>query len=497
MRNTKLIVAVFSAVLALSASAASMLNSYRFGSFPLNLGAETWLRADSLALADGDAVDSWADAASMGLVFRSSGTARPTFQTSEVNGRSVLRFDGSDDYMQTTVPTPSWEVPGGFTCTGVAAAPDGSLYVGDFDTGDIVRMHRDGRFIERIDTAIPVNAIQGVAYDTSDGTLWACDVVNSQLHHLNADGSSINTYSVGYIINGVAYDANDDSLWTLQQGSNSIRKYDAATVTLQTTLTASLSNPDGIVVESATRLLVTQDGASFNASAILRINNSTGATVNTISVAALDNIEHLAINPVDGYIYLAVDDLYHSSLAQGNRVYRLDAAGAYMGALRNVAGVTMVCVRKCLVNPTANRTLALWSVGTDAATARASLLVGLTSGKPVLGGRRLDADTLATVTAAAGVSTSAFEIQTSVIDYANSNATLYINGAADGSTTSFLTDGNTSNTAALAMRIASGNLTTFANVDIAEVIVIPRVLTVDELAYLHRELGAYYGITVP
>jgi hypothetical protein len=56
-----------------------------------------WLKADALALDDGDPVTSWTDSSGSGnhLVQAVEGL-QPTFQSSEINGLPVVRFDGGD-----------------------------------------------------------------------------------------------------------------------------------------------------------------------------------------------------------------------------------------------------------------------------------------------------------------------------------------------------------------------------------------------------------------
>lgn len=59
-----------------------------------------WLKADSLSLSDGDPVSTWSDSSGNGNDATSSSTARPTYKTNILNGLPILRFDGSNDYIQ-------------------------------------------------------------------------------------------------------------------------------------------------------------------------------------------------------------------------------------------------------------------------------------------------------------------------------------------------------------------------------------------------------------
>lgn len=67
---------------------------------PRNLGASlgVWLNADALALADAAAVASFTDSSGNGRHAANATEAeQPTFQTNELNGLPVVRFDGVDD----------------------------------------------------------------------------------------------------------------------------------------------------------------------------------------------------------------------------------------------------------------------------------------------------------------------------------------------------------------------------------------------------------------
>ena len=54
-----------------------------------------WYKADSLSLNDGDPISTLTDSASGAYSLTASSTARPTFQTNELNGLPVMEFSGS------------------------------------------------------------------------------------------------------------------------------------------------------------------------------------------------------------------------------------------------------------------------------------------------------------------------------------------------------------------------------------------------------------------
>lgn len=55
--------------------------------------------ADDISGADGDPLDTWPDSGGGGRNLEQVFTARPTLQTSEVNGHKAVQFDGSNDEM--------------------------------------------------------------------------------------------------------------------------------------------------------------------------------------------------------------------------------------------------------------------------------------------------------------------------------------------------------------------------------------------------------------
>lgn len=63
-------------------------------------GLALWLKADSLGLADGAAVAAWPDSSGTGNdATQATGALQPILKRGIINGRSVVRFDGANDYM--------------------------------------------------------------------------------------------------------------------------------------------------------------------------------------------------------------------------------------------------------------------------------------------------------------------------------------------------------------------------------------------------------------
>lgn len=66
-------------------------------------GLRVWYAADAIVgLSDGDPVSTWEDGTALNVDFTAAGSNRPTYKTNVVNGKPVVRFDGTDDSMVAT-----------------------------------------------------------------------------------------------------------------------------------------------------------------------------------------------------------------------------------------------------------------------------------------------------------------------------------------------------------------------------------------------------------
>lgn len=237
----------------------------------------------------------------------------------------------------------SWEVPAGgigsanFTNTGLGY--DGTnLLIGDFDNERIVKTTLAGAYVgEVVLASAPNNSVQGVAYDSSDGTYWVCHYGASTVgtvKHYSAAGALLGTIACAVATtgpNGCVYDAvNDRVLTTWDDGH--MRSYNCATgsatpvedVTLAASLgTGSGAGPDGIALDPtdpATYIWVSADAppASVN-----KVNRSSGAVVSSwVGPTAVEGLVWIS-----GRCYLCCDTGYHASIPNGNRVFIFDASG--------------------------------------------------------------------------------------------------------------------------------------------------------------------------
>lgn len=96
-------------------------------------GLKIWLKADAIGgLSNGDPVGTWADQSGNGNDFtQATGGLQPLWETNQLNGLPIVRFDGIDDVLHTTAPTGD----GAWTCFLVIKSVDNSAeYI--FEVGD-------------------------------------------------------------------------------------------------------------------------------------------------------------------------------------------------------------------------------------------------------------------------------------------------------------------------------------------------------------------------
>lgn len=66
-------------------------------------GLDIWLKADALSLADNDPVSSWTDSSGNARhAVQANGVQQPLFKTNVLNGKAVVRGDGSNDKLIST-----------------------------------------------------------------------------------------------------------------------------------------------------------------------------------------------------------------------------------------------------------------------------------------------------------------------------------------------------------------------------------------------------------
>lgn len=198
----------------------------------------------------------------------------------------------------------------------------------------------------------------------------------------------------------------------------------------------------------------------------------------------------VAFSPAGGY--LAVGNSTSGYLTMYTQSGSTFTAITKNDMLRNVGGGSVFVVRKC--NSYATTTLN-FSITTSSSGAIRLYSAQLSTSKVRTSAKRLDADATANLDSTTSTF-SDFDILGHVVDYANSNAYFYLNGLLDASSTTFLTDGNTSDTNSAVVTVGAFTNSSYLNGDIAEVIVYNKALTATEISNVNRYLGWKWGITI-
>lgn len=130
------------------------------------------------------------------------------------------------------------DVGEGFTCTGLTRAPDGTWWACN-DGRDVFGdtsyesslVHLSADFSTKLGEIVldpvytGIQSVQGIAYDTSDDTLWFADYNGQAIRHITLAGSAITGDQItglGYSPNGLARDSDNDRLFIGRDSSTTI-----------------------------------------------------------------------------------------------------------------------------------------------------------------------------------------------------------------------------------------------------------------------------------
>ena len=454
-------------------------------SSPLDIaGCALWLDGDqsvtqslfdatsggSAVTTNGGSVARWEDKSGNGRHFvQSSAPVRPTLSTAAKNGRSVVTFDATDDYMISaatqTIPQPAtW------------------------------------MFVYKVPSSI-----------ASGWTL--VDSATDRVHVYSPGGATITQYTAGGFFTTEASGVTADQ-WRIGtyhfNGASSLGKRDGVQTATGTTgtnastgniyLGANLGSAFSLRSQMAEAILLT--GASM--ADIARVEAYLAAKwgisgVHAPAVTASDPVGYWRDRSGNGRHATQSTAASRPVVGTQNGRKALSANGTSqwmsmpnaLGVARNVPGLTIVAA----LNPnTASgaRSAAFWSVG---ASTSARALLQFENAAARAGGRRNDLDSFDSATA--GVITANQPMAAiASLDYANATATAFVNGVAFAEDASFLTAGNTSDTDSQAASIMSSAGSFFYSGVFAELAAWPRVLTLAERRKMERYLARRWGITL-
>lgn len=229
------------------------------------------------------------------------------------------------------IPLPDlYETGKGFTCTGLTS--DGTnYYIGDIGTLSGNTYHSQivvTKDFINVERTIPLYSmsgfgiIQGVTYDSSDGTIWCCDADGGKIYHINTDGELIGSFATTQPT-GIVYSGKDDTLWVLNY-ANKIVHMSKTGATIASYDFAYDEILDQCFLDQEREYMYITAGANYtdrNNVYLFNINTheqSIACTVDSYSV------EGILIEP--SRMIILNDGLYHSAVVQVNQanVYNLD-----------------------------------------------------------------------------------------------------------------------------------------------------------------------------
>lgn len=222
------------------------------------------------------------------------------------------RFDGANDSL---IAYPqngdNFEVPGGFTNTGLTYdSDDDTWWVGDFTNQEVVELEMDGTATGR---SISLGfSPQGVYYDSGTGTMWVSDLAAKRIRNYTLAGSENSSFGTTPNPNGLSMDS---SGYLCSPASNAINRWNTSG-TAQSSITVAGSH--------------SFDGVHGNADGTYYLTDDTGSKIYHVngSGTVLDewtgNNSPEDIVEKDGDLYYCADREFHESLANGNRVMKLE-----------------------------------------------------------------------------------------------------------------------------------------------------------------------------
>lgn len=227
----------------------------------------------------------------------------------------------------------------GFTCTGLCRLPDGTWFVGNHGkalpanatfTPSLVHLSSD---FTTLLADIPlaalysgIGSVQGVTYDSSDGTLWFADLANKKIRHITTAGVPItgDEITLTYTPNGCCYVDDRDSLWINTEENDPlpdvVELWSCATGTRTSTQNLGITNHDQLTYNAATKTVLLSAGANGTAGSI-RIFDASTTTLRQITTFTLssdaDAIE--GIHWQGNKLFIVNDGYFHTGSPALNR----------------------------------------------------------------------------------------------------------------------------------------------------------------------------------
>lgn len=218
----------------------------------------------------------------------------------------------------------------GFTCTGLAYDPTtetfligeiGALLPGETIRSSIVRMPTD--FSEITETiplysAFPSMAdVQGVAFDTSNNTIWFCSHTENKIRNISSAGASLGDIATSQPT-GIAYSSDDDTFWILSY-DNVIRHINKSGAIIESYNFAYNDTLDQCFLDEYRGLLYITAGSNYTGR-----NNVYCFDINTHEQSIACTVDSYSVEGIwlgdDDKMIILNDGYYHSAAVDKNQV---------------------------------------------------------------------------------------------------------------------------------------------------------------------------------
>lgn len=214
----------------------------------------------------------------------------------------------------------------GFTCTGMTFYDKDSVwYVGDIgtlspenDLSSVIRVI-DKNF-QRIIRTIPLyttfpdmQAIQGIAIDSIDTSIWLCSYEENLIRHIDQGGNSLSYFSMKHPT-GITYDKDDDTLWVLT--SDTLYKTDKLGNRIDSISFCERAQDQ--ICKYGNKLYITSGDDYQKEQFVWTIDLNKNKYAKKYIASGCYAIEGIAI--VDSVIYIANDGIYHNARIRANIV---------------------------------------------------------------------------------------------------------------------------------------------------------------------------------
>lgn len=245
-----------------------------------------------------------------------------------VMGRA-MEFSGSIHFGHTGGP--SFEIPGGFTNTGLTWDEADQLFIAsDFDTGSLLYMSSDGAPQGRVQTELGPGTLQGVSAGPGQ-KLFVADHFGESVYRILPTGwvsGEQKLTDLGYRPNGVDYDQGRHAVWIAEAGSNRVHRYSFELGELEETFEIPyIWYVDGLDYDDvADELWVTFDGNSVlvpGSTGIARVDAATGQLLDAVRdpVSAPEGIVVKRDEPGNATLWINDDGYFHGGTERGNRLH--------------------------------------------------------------------------------------------------------------------------------------------------------------------------------